>query len=62
MNKFLLAAIALGLWANAASTFTSPARAGGDCDYQMYRQLGSIELILRSIDSNTGNYMVDKAE
>jgi hypothetical protein len=31
MNKILLAAIAIGLWANAASTFIRPAHAYG-CD------------------------------
>jgi hypothetical protein len=54
MNKILLAAIALGLWANAAATFVKPARADSEYGQQIYSILTMIEYRLRSgtIDVN----------
>jgi hypothetical protein len=45
MNKFLLAAIALGLWANAATAIIRPAYA--EDDFYMRRTLDNIEGLLR---------------
>ena len=48
MNKMLFAAIALGLWANAAATFAKPAHAGDEYGSQIYSVLSNIEYLLRS--------------
>jgi hypothetical protein len=47
-NKILFAAIALGLWANAAATVIRPAHA----DNEFYPQLASMDAHLASIDSD----------
>ena len=49
MNKILLAAIALGLWANAAATFVRPAHA--EFETQDSSVLANIESDLQSIES-----------
>ena len=49
MNKFLLAAIALGLWANAATTFIRPAHA--EDDFYLVGAVQNVAKQLSSIDS-----------
>lgn len=49
MNRFLLAAIALGLWANDATVFIQPAHA--DTDYYLTSALDSVARKLSSIDT-----------
>jgi hypothetical protein len=51
MNKILLAAIALGLWANAATSVIKPARADDGYGYQIYNELRNIHSTLVSIHS-----------
>jgi hypothetical protein len=56
LNKTLLAAIALGLWANAASTFVRPARADGcDCANELY----DLNLTLSSHPSSVESAIVN---
>ena len=61
-NKLLLAAIALGLWANAVATFVRPARA--DIDPTIAGGLGGIEGQLAVIANEVGgikNYLLNQS-
>ena len=55
INKVLLAVIALGLWANAATTAIRPARADNEYGYQIYKELRSINSTLGDIENKIGN-------
>jgi hypothetical protein len=58
MNKFLMAAIALGLWANAVASFIKPAKADSDSllsDIEMHtRYLRSMDQYLLNIQNILG--------
>jgi hypothetical protein len=55
LNKVLLAAIALGLWANAATTAIRPAHADDEYGYRIYTELRRINSTLGDIELKLGN-------
>jgi hypothetical protein len=59
VTKLLLAAIALGLWANAAAHIVQPARAQSSMDKNLTGSMNSINTNLGSIDGRLGVFIKD---